>query len=70
MQPTLVLLTTRQVADKAQVDSSTVRRWVLAGRLRPAITTPGGQHRFSPDDVDAVLAPAIPGSTRSDDVAS
>lgn len=58
MKPDLVLWTTRQVAERAQVDTSTVRRWVIAGSLRPAITTPGGQHRFDPAQVEAILTPA------------
>lgn len=48
-------LTTAEVARIARVDSSTVRRWVLTGRLRPAMTTPGGRHRFNREDVEALL---------------
>ena len=54
----LVLMTTRQVADAAHVDVSTVRRWVAAGRLRPVVMTPGGYMRFDRTDVDALLKPS------------
>ena len=53
----LVLMTTRQVAEAARVDTSTVRRWVAAGRLRPVVMTPGGYMRFDQQDVDALLKP-------------
>ncbi|GAB2906751.1 hypothetical protein GCM10027047_01210 [Rhodococcus aerolatus] len=52
------LLTTRQVADRLAVDASTVRRWVLTGQLVPALTTPGGHHRFSVESIDNLSATA------------
>lgn len=51
--PELVLLTTSEVAARFRVDSSAVRRWVKKGKLRPAITTPGGYYRFAEADIDA-----------------
>jgi len=51
----LVLITTSQVADRLQVDPSTVRKWVAKGLLK-AVTLPGGHHRFRPEDVEALLA--------------
>jgi excisionase family DNA binding protein len=51
--PDLVLLTTTEVAQRFRVDSSQVRRWVAAGKLRPSITTPGGHYRFNEADIDA-----------------
>ena len=38
--------TTRELADEIHVDPSTLRRWVESGKLVPAMTTPGGHHRF------------------------
>jgi len=42
----VVLLTTTEVAKRFRVDTSVVRRWVSGGKLKPAITTPGGHYRF------------------------
>ena len=39
--PEVTLITTSQVADKYQITASAVRRWVAAGKLKPAVTTPG-----------------------------
>lgn len=44
-------LTTSQVAERFGVDSSTVRRWVTAGWMIPTLTTPGGHHRFTEQDI-------------------
>lgn len=57
MHPRNVNITTRQVADLAYVDPSTVRRWVDQGKLTPSIVTPGGQYRFNEEDVRRQLAP-------------
>lgn len=51
--PDVVLLTTTEVAERFRVDTATVRRWVIAGRLTPAIRTPGGHMRFNQSDIDA-----------------
>lgn len=42
----VVLLTTTEVAERFRVDTSVVRRWVAANKLRPALKTPGGHYRF------------------------
>lgn len=60
-----VHLTTSEVASLVRVDSSTVRRWVERGVLRPSMVLPGGQYRFNEADVTALLTPAIPQSTPS-----
>lgn len=49
-----VYMTTTQVAERFQVDSSTVRRWVDHGKLKPAITTPGGHYKFTEESVEAL----------------
>lgn len=41
-----VNITTREVADIARVDTSTVRRWAETGELAAA-KTPGGHYRFN-----------------------
>ena len=48
-------LTTSQAARHLGVSLSTVRRWSDAGHLR-GYRTPGGQRRFSADEIDAFLA--------------
>ena len=48
------LLTPAEVADLFRVDPKTVTRYARAGKLR-SIRTPGGQHRFYEDEVQAVL---------------
>lgn len=60
MQRRNVNITTRQVADLAVVDPSTVRRWVEQGKLTPSIVTPGGQYRFNEDDVREQLRATVP----------
>lgn len=46
-------LTTSQVAEQLQVDESTIRRWIVDGRL-PA-TRPGRGYRVNPDDLAELL---------------
>jgi excisionase family DNA binding protein len=40
------LITTGDVARRLGVTSRAVSRWVARGMLKPAVTTPGGRHRF------------------------
>jgi len=54
----VVLLTTTEVAKRFRVDTSVVRRWVSSGKLKPAITTPGGHYRFNADSVTEFEASA------------
>ncbi len=51
------LLTTTEVAKRFRVNPKTVRRWALAGKIT-AIMTPGGQRRFSANEVTALLVAA------------
>lgn len=51
MNKPFVLLTTSEVAQTFGVDPSTVRRWVMLGKLAPALVTPGGQYRFRRADL-------------------
>lgn len=57
MTSAVLHITTRELADELRVDPSTVRRWVDTHRLTPALTTPGGHHRFVREDALAELAP-------------
>lgn len=51
-------LTTGQVADLFGVHIDTVRVWADSGRI-PSFRTPGGQRRFRPADVNALLNEAV-----------
>jgi excisionase family DNA binding protein len=46
------LISSRIAAARLGVSQATVLRAVARGRLRSAVTTPGGHHRFRPEDVD------------------
>ena len=48
-------LTASQAARRLGVSVSTVRRWSDAGHLQ-AYRTPGGQRRFSVEELDAFVA--------------
>lgn len=64
-----VNITTREVAEIARVDTSTVRRWVESGDL-PSFTTPGGHHRFSRQYILARFSsPVVPSSPEVDGAA-
>lgn len=58
MSPEVALYTTSEIAARYSVDTSTVRRWVGRGLLKPALTTPGGHHRFNLVDVERILSVA------------
>jgi excisionase family DNA binding protein len=45
------LITTRELARALRVSESAVRGWVRDGKIKPELTTPGGQHRFVLEDV-------------------
>jgi excisionase family DNA binding protein len=44
----------REVAAMFGVHPRTVKRWADAGKL-PVITTPGGQSRYRPSDVERLI---------------
>lgn len=48
-------LTITEAADRLEVSSGTVRRWVREGRLR-AITHPSGRRRIRPEDIETILS--------------
>ena len=45
------LLSSTDLAKRLGINTRTVSRWVQEGKLTPAYTTPGGQHRFHWEDV-------------------
>lgn len=57
--PEVTYITTSQVAAKFMVGTSAVRKWVAEGKLKPAITTPGGHYRFIESEIDALMAGGV-----------
>ena len=57
------LLTVRAAAERLGVGYSTLKRWVLTGRVRTT-RTEGGHHRISDAEIDRLLARHQPESTR------
>jgi molybdopterin-binding protein len=49
------MLTVRQAADALGVTYSTLKQWIYKGAVR-TVTTEGGHHRVSTDEVDRLLA--------------
>jgi hypothetical protein len=45
------LMSTSKFAKACGVHPETVRRWAREGKLSPAGTTPGGHHRWSPEQI-------------------
>lgn len=56
MTQQVTYISTSDVARRFGVDRSAVSRWVTAGKLQPALTTPGGHHKFDPAVVDEFIA--------------
>jgi molybdopterin-binding protein len=64
----MALLTVRAAAERLGVAYSTLKRWVLTGRVR-TIRTEGGHHRVSESEIDRLTArqqPETRRATRSD----
>jgi excisionase family DNA binding protein len=61
------LISSRTAAARLGVSQSTVLRAVARGSLLPAVTTPGGHHRFRLQDVER-LAGNLPGQSSSRDL--
>src|SRR5512138_2000965 len=59
----MALLTVRAAADQLGVAYSTLKRWVLTGRVRTTLTE-GGHHRISDGEIARLLARHQPGSRR------
>jgi excisionase family DNA binding protein len=54
MEQDVVHVRTGEAARRLGVNPATLRRWVLAGRVR-CTRTAGGQLRYRPEDLDALL---------------
>jgi excisionase family DNA binding protein len=48
-------ITTSQVSSSFGVNPATVRRWVATGKVKPAVTTPGGHYRFRAEDIEQLV---------------
>ncbi len=65
----MTLLTVRAAAERLGVGYSTLKRWVLSGRVRTTQTA-GGHHRIAEAEIDRLLTrrdPARPAAPRSAD---
>lgn len=56
MTQQVTYISTSDVARRFGVDRSAVSRWVTSGKLEPALTTPGGHHKFDPAVVEGFIA--------------
>lgn len=45
------LATTAEAAKALRIDPATLSRWARQGKVTPAYTTPGGQHRWDLEDL-------------------
>jgi len=52
------LLTSGEAADKIGVSRGSLQRWARDGRVKPAMTTPGGQYRWELPDLRRQLGMA------------
>jgi excisionase family DNA binding protein len=66
MNPSTLVFTSSQAARYLGVSLATVRRWADAGHL-DYYRTPGGQRRFSREQLDAFVASMRQGASGEDD---
>lgn len=59
MDATTELLTISEAAALLDVSPQTLRRWEQKGHIAP-VRTPGGQRRYTRDQLHAVMIPAEP----------
>jgi len=63
------LITVRAAADRLGVGYSTLKRWVLSGRVRTTLTA-GGHHRVSESEIDRLQARQQPSPARRPSIVS
>jgi molybdopterin-binding protein len=59
----MTLLTVRQAASRLGIGYSTLKQWIYQGRVRTR-TTSGGHHRIAEAEIDRLLAPATPPTSK------
>ena len=60
----MALMTVRAAAGQLGVGYSTLKQWILQGRVRTT-QTPGGHHRISDVEIDRLLGHAAPSAKRA-----
>ena len=60
----MALMTVRAAAAKLGVGYSTLKRWIMTGRVRTTLTS-GGHHRVSDAEIDRLLAHSTPAPAKS-----
>lgn len=60
----MALMTVRAAAAKLGVGYSTLKRWIMTGRVRTTLTS-GGHHRVSDAEIDRLLSHSTPGPPKS-----
>jgi molybdopterin-binding protein len=60
----MALMTVRAAAAKLGVGYSTLKRWIMTGRVRTTLTS-GGHHRVSDAEIDRLLSHSTPAPAKS-----
>jgi excisionase family DNA binding protein len=61
MNHQVTLISTSEVAKAFGVGRPAVSRWVRSGKLKPALTTPGGHHKFDKAAIAALIEESTAG---------
>ncbi|QYC54959.1 excise [Arthrobacter phage Popper] len=61
MDQQVTLISTSEVAKAFGVGRPAVSRWVSQGKLKPALTTPGGHHKFDKAAIAALIEESTSG---------
>ena len=60
----MALMTVRAAAAKLGVGYSTLKRWIMTGRVRTTLTS-GGHHRIADAEIDRLLSHSTPAPPKS-----
>lgn len=60
----MALMTVRAAAAKLGVGYSTLKRWIMTGRVRTTLTS-GGHHRVADAEIDRLLSHSTPAPAKS-----